>query len=81
MTPRTVYTRSLSQDIILPFYAEIAPADEQALLDLAAGRPAGADIHKRYEYTDRRAKQEMSCNNEGHEERMRYHMQRVAGNI
>ena len=75
------YYNSLSANTTRPPDETPSPEQLRELLDIAMGRPVGADIHKRYEYTDRRINPAMSCNNEGHEERMKYHMQRVAGNI
>jgi len=72
------YTEALSINPTRPWDAIIAPADEQALLDLAAGKPVGADIHKRYEYTEYHAQDAFSCHCEGHEDRMKYHEQRIA---
>ena len=73
------YYASLSANSLRPPDAIIAPADEQALLDLAMGQPVGADIHKRYEYTEYHQQDAFSSSYEGHEERMRYHEQRIAG--
>ena len=76
---QTAYFTSLSTNSTRPPDAIIAEADEQALLDLAEGVPVGADIHRRYigrteehHFTDC-----FSSFYEGHEERMRYHEQRV----
>ena len=75
------YFASLSTNTTRPTDAIIAAADEQLLSGLALGKPAGADIHRRYigrteehHFTDC-----FSSFYEGHEERMRYHEQRVAG--
>ena len=73
------YFAQFLTDTTRPPDAIIAPADEQALLDLALGQPVGADIHKRYEYTEYHQQDAFSSSFEGHEERMRYHEQRIAG--
>ena len=76
---QSAYYANLSANNTRPDSFTIAPADEQALIDLAAGRAVGADIHRRY--IDRAEEHPIldrySCHCEGHAERMRYHEQRV----
>ena len=76
---QSAYYANLSANNTRPESFTIAEADEQLLSDLSLGKPAGADIHRRYigrteehHFTDC-----FSSFYDGHEDRMRYHEQRV----
>ena len=77
---QTAYYATLNTNPTRPPDAIIAPADEQALLDLAMGHPVGADIHRRYlgRNEDHPFIDKFSSYYDGHEDRMKYHAQRIA---